>query len=163
MDMENLKITAALNAYGLLKLPLLSFVSPSVVALSDRQSVVKVGLGWRTRNHLGVMYFGALAVGAELSVALKAVTEIRRSRQRIDFIFKDFKSEFLKRADGDVHFICDEADKVAELIRKAGESDQRLEGTFKGHAIVPSKGTEAVMTYELTLSVRNRSKTAPKN
>lgn len=157
MDMENLKLTTALNAYSLMKLPLLAFVAPKVVVLSDRQSVVKVTLGWRTRNHLGVMYFGALAVGSELSVALKAVTEIRKSGQKIDFIFKDFRANFLKRADGDVHFICDEADKVAELIAKAAASSERQEATFKGHAIVPSKGPDMVMTYELTLSVRNRS------
>jgi len=156
--MENWKLTAAINGFSILKLPLLAFAGPKVVTLTDTQSVVKVGLGWRTRNHLNVMYFGALAMGAELSIALKAITEIRNSRQRIDFIFKDFKCEFLKRADGDAHFVCDDAAGVADLIRRAGESDQRLEGTFKGFAFVPSKGPDPVMTYQLTLSVRNRSK-----
>lgn len=158
MDLENLKLTALVNGISLLKLPLLAFISPRVLTASDRQSVIRVRLDWRTRNHLGVMYFGALAMGAELSIAVKAVQEIQRSGKRIDFLFKDFKAEFTKRADGHVHFICDEADQVAALIHRALESDDRLEHTFKGHAIVPAKGEDAVMTYELTLSVKNRSK-----
>lgn len=159
MNLDNMKWTALINGLSVLKLPLLAFVSPSVVALTDKQSVVKVKLGWRTRNHLNVMYFGALAIGAELSIALKAVTEIQKSGQRIDFLFKDFKCDFKKRADGHVHFICDEADQVADLIHRAAGTAERLEKTFKGHAIVPANGPDAVMTYELTLSVRNRSKT----
>ncbi|MBX2987499.1 MAG: DUF4442 domain-containing protein [Bdellovibrionaceae bacterium] len=157
MDLKNLKMTAIVNGISLLKLPLLAFTAPSVVALTDRQSIVRVRLGWRTRNHLGVMYFGALAMGAELSIALKAVESIQASGQRIDFLFKDFQARFLKRADGHVHFVCDEADGVAALIEKACGTQERLEAKFKGFAIVPDKGADPVMTYELTLSVKNRS------
>lgn len=157
MNFELMKLTAIINGISFLKLPLLAFTGPSVVELNDKRSVVRVKLGYKTRNHLGVMYFGALAIGAELSIALKAVTEIQKSGQRIDFLFKDFKSEFLKRGDGHVHFICDEADKVAELIERAKTTPERLEMKFKGHAIVPSKGTDPVMTYELTMTVKNRS------
>jgi hypothetical protein len=152
-----LKLTALINLYSLYAIPLLAFVSPRVIELTDKRSVVRVRLGMKTRNHLKVMYFGALAVGAELSVALKAITAIQESGKKIDFIFKDFSAEFLKRADGHVHFVCDEADKVAALIKKAETSPERLTQTFKGHALVPSKGDEPVMKYKLTLSVRNRS------
>lgn len=158
MNIENLKLTAFINGLSLLKLPLLAFASPRVVESSDQRAVVKVPLGWRTRNHLGVMYFGALAMGAELSIALKAVQSIQKSGQRIDFLFKDFKAEFLKRADGDVHFVCEEANRVHELIQLAAGSADRHEAVFQGKAFVPKKGSEPVMTYQLTLSVKNRSK-----
>jgi hypothetical protein len=105
------------------------------------------------------MYFGALSIGAELAVGLTAVTSIYESGQKIDFIFKDFKADFLKRCDGDVYFICDEADKVRELIEKAKTTSERLESCFKVYSTVPSKSkTDKVATYELTLSVKNRSK-----
>lgn len=157
MNFENLKLTAFINGLSLLKLPLLAFISPRVVELTDARSVVKVGLGYRTRNHLNVMYFGALAMGAELSIALKCVTEIQKSKQKIDFLFKDFKCEFLKRADGDVYFVCDQAAGVAELIRRATLTNDRLEHSFTGYACVPGKSEEPIMKYELTLTVKNRS------
>lgn len=163
LDVESLKMTALINGMSLAKLPLLAFISPRVIKCTGSQSIVQVGLGFRTRNHLGVMYFGALAMGAELSIALKAVQEIQRTGQRIDFLFKNFKCEFHKRADGDVQFICDEADAVADLIQRAASSPDRLEGTYKGRAIVPSKGQDSIMDYELTLTVKNRSLGAKKS
>lgn len=157
MSFENLKLTAFLNGLSLLKLPLLAFATPRVVEFTDTRSVVKIPLGFRTKNHLNVMYFGALAMGAELSIALKCVTEIQKSKMRIDFLFKDFSCEFLKRADGDVHFVCDQADEVAALIQKATGSPERMEKTFTGFACVPAKSDEPVMKYTLTLTVKNRS------
>lgn len=156
MDFESLKMTAFINGLSLLKLPLLAFISPQVVTLTPEKTEIKVRSGWRVRNHLGSVYFGALAMGAELSIALKAIQEIQRSGRKIDFIFKDFKAEFLRRGDGDVHFTCDEAAGVTALIQAAAESADRQERTFKGYATVPSKSADPIMTYELTLSVKRR-------
>lgn len=158
MSFENLKLTALINAYSAVKIPLLAMITPRVVELTDTRSVVRVRLDPRTRNHLNVMYFGALAMGAELSIALKCIDAIQKSGKRIDFIFKDFSADFLKRADGHVHFICEEAAGVNDLIQGACASSERLEKTFNGYAIVPSQGDEPVAKYTLTLSVKNRSK-----
>lgn len=158
LDLEVLKLTAMINGYSALQIPLLGFITPRVVALSDTRAEVRVRLDRRTRNHLNVMYFGALSMGAELSIALKAIQAISQSGKRIDFIFKDFSAQFLKRADGHVNFVCDEAAGVQELIGEACGSSERLERTFKGYAYVPEKSTEPVMTYSLTLSVKQRSK-----
>ncbi|MFM6927328.1 MAG: DUF4442 domain-containing protein [Bdellovibrio sp.] len=156
--MKKLKFNAFLTAYGLFKIPLLVFIGPRVEEMTDKKFVIKIPLGYRTKNHLNSMYFGALGVGAELSIAAPAVQIIAESKQKIDFIFKDFKAEYGKRADGDVHFVCDEVESVVALINEAKTNPDRIERKMKGYAIVPSKNpTEPVMTYELTLSVRNRS------
>src|SRR4051794_12547209 len=52
-----------LRAFGFFKVPLIFYVAPSIVELSDRRCVIRVPLNRRTRNHLGSMYFGTLAVG----------------------------------------------------------------------------------------------------
>ena len=159
MNMTNAKMTAIVNGYSLLRIPLLAFVTPRVIELTETRAAVRVRLDFRSRNHLGVMYFGALAMGAELSIALKALQAISDSGKRIDFIFKDFQAEFHKRADGHVHFICDEAALVQQLITQAASDSERHSQTFTGHAFVPSQSeTEPVMTYKLTLSVKQRVK-----
>lgn len=157
MNFQNLKLTALINGFSLIKIPLLAFCAPKVVHLDEEKSEVKIGLRYRTKNHLRVMYFGALAMGAELSIALMAVDQIQKSGKRIDFLFKDFEAKFLKRAEGDVHFVCPEASGVKELIVKAKASSERLERKFTGYAYVPKISDEPIMTYSLTLSVRNRS------
>lgn len=156
--MQNLKFTAFIHMYGLLKIPLVLFISPRVVEASDKKFELKVPLSYRTKNHLGSMYFGAMGIGAELSVAAAAVKAIAESKQKIDFVFKDFSAQYLKRGDGHVHFICDEVEAVQGLIEEAKTNPNRLERKFKGYAVVPAKSTsEPVMTFELTLSVKNRS------
>jgi hypothetical protein len=157
MNFENLKMTALINAYSALKIPLLAFLTPRVLELDDRRSVVRVRLDVRSRNHLGVMYFGALAMGAELSIALKAIQSIQASGKKIDFIFKDFEAKFLKRADGHAHFVCEQGDRVANLIHRATSNPERIEETYEGYAFVPSNSEEPVMTYRLTLSVKMRT------
>lgn len=158
MNFKNLKITAFVHMYGLLKIPLVLFVSPRVVESSPTRFVLKVPLSYRTKNHLGSMYFGALGIGAELSIAAAAVIAIAESKQKIDFVFKDFKAEYLKRGAGDVHFICEEVATVYDLIERAKTNPDRLESKMRGYAVVPSVDpNEKVMTFELTLSVRNRS------
>lgn len=157
------KLNILLKLYSIIKLPLLAFTGARVIELSEEKSVVKVNLGYRTRNHLGVMYFGALAIGAELSIAVKAVEAIFASKEKIDFIFKDFRADFLRRCDGDVHFVCMDAAQVKNLILEAEKSNERLERRFLGQAYVPSRGPDPVMTYQLTLSVKKRKKIAQKH
>lgn len=158
MNLKNLKITLFVHLYGLLKIPLVLFVSPRIVEATNKRFVVKIPLGYRTKNHLNSMYFGAMGIGAELSVAAAAVVAITESKQKIDFVFKDFSAQYVKRADGDVHFICEEVEVVQALIEESKVNANRIERKMKGYAIVPKVSTtEPVMTYELTLSVRNRS------
>lgn len=156
---EKLRMSALINAYSLVNIPLLAFCTPRVIELDEDRAVARIRLDRRTRNHLGVMYFGALAMGAELSIALKCLQAISASGQKIDFIFKDFECEFHRRADGHVHFICDEAAAVQNLISLAAATSERLTETFAGYAIIPGRdSSEPVMSYKLTLSVKNRRK-----
>jgi acyl-coenzyme A thioesterase PaaI-like protein len=160
-QIDNLKLSALINAYCAVNIPLLAFVTPRVVSLTDERAEVRIRLDRRSRNHLGVMYFGALAMGAELSIALKALTAINQSGKRIDFIFKDFSAEFLKRADGHVQFVCPEAAQVQDLINRSAATSERLSQTFNGFAFVPSNAEEPVMKYKLTLSVKQRERKLP--
>lgn len=147
-----------LSLYAWTKIPLIGFCSPKVIEASDKRTILKVKLGFRTKNHLGAMYFGALAIGSELCIAMLAVKKIKESGERIDFLFKDYKADFLKRAEGDVHFICDEAQVVVDQINEAKNSSERINRTMTAYAIVPSVSvTEKVATFALTLSVKRRT------
>jgi len=157
--LQKFKNNLFLSMYAWTKIPLIGFCSPRVLEADGEKTVLKVPLNWRTKNHLGAMYFGALAIGAELCIAMLAVKKIQESGQRIDFLFKDFKADFLKRAEGDVHFICEQAQIVIEQIESAKHSEERINRTMTAYAIVPSVSmTEKVATFELTLSVKRRVK-----
>src|SRR5437868_3259942 len=90
--------TLKIRALGAFQIPLLLFVAPSVVALEDSRCEVKIPLGWRTKNHLGGMYFGVLAAGADLAGGIIAWHVIEKTDPSIKLIFKDFHADFLKRS-----------------------------------------------------------------
>jgi hypothetical protein len=156
---NRLRNTLFVRAFTFWNIPLIWWIRPSVLEMGKERTIISIALNRRTRNHLKSMYFGALAIGAELVVAAKAVQAIYESDEKVDFVFKDFKAEFLKRAEGTVHFICDQGVGVEELVKKCLVTGERETQTFPGYAIVPSKDpNEKVLTFEVTLSVKKKRK-----
>lgn len=146
-----LKETLFLRTFAFLKIPMIFFVKPTVVEFTDERTVVKIPLCYRTKNHVGSMYFGALATGADCAGGLLAIKMAQAYGKRATPVFKDFTAEFLKRPTDDVYFICEEGVAAKALIDKAAKSGERENATVAVRA--ECKG-EVVATFKLTLSVR---------
>ena len=146
--------TLYLRYFGLRKIPLLFYVRPSVVVRDDEHVIIKIPLCRRTRNHQGSMYFAALAIGADCAVGLLAVALINEQQENISFIFKDFNAEFYRRANGDVHFSCDQGSEIRELVRQASSGPERVETPLNAVATVPAESDEPVASFRLTLSLK---------
>tara|TARA_B100000749_G_C18450136_1_gene476095 strand:+ start:56386 stop:56898 length:513 start_codon:yes stop_codon:yes gene_type:complete len=153
---EDLKNNAFLNIFSLSKIPLLFFCRPKVVQLTDEDCQVLIPLSRRTKNHLNAMYFGALAVGADTAGGLAAMREIMESGEKVSLVFKDFKAEFLKRAEGDVLFTNKQVKEVRALVHKTIETKEREEFTFEVEASCPKISDEPVARFHLTLSLKAR-------
>lgn len=154
------RYSLSMKIFGWLAIPLVGFANPRFEKFDQKDCVVSIPLWWATRNHVKSMYFGALAIGAELSIAAAAVFTIQDEKLPVDFIFKDFKCEFLKRGDGRVHFYSHEVAEARQLILAALETPERLERKFQGYAKVPTSSDDVVLKYELTMSVKARKKKA---
>ncbi len=155
---KTLMATLYLRAFGLSKIPLLFFVRPSVVEMGKERFVVRIPLGRRQKNHLGSMYFAVLAAGADLAAGFTAMQAIRESGEPVSLVFKSLSADFLKRAEGDVHFVCEEGVLVRDLVQKAIETGERVEMPVTVTAIVPKKlGNEPVAKFILTLSLKRKA------
>lgn len=151
-----------LRLFALSKIPLIWYVRPKIVTLDDDQVVIAVPLRRRNKNHHGTMYFGALAIGADLAaglVAMGTIEEVRRkSGTRISFVFKDVNARFLRRPDGDVHFTCRQNAAVRALIQRAIASGAREELAVHVTCTVPSTtADEPVAEFVLTISVKKKA------
>ena len=137
------------------KIPLMFFCRPKVIEINDQKVIVKIPFRRKVKNHVNSMYFGALAVGADLSGAYLAFHHINKTDKKIKLIFKDFHADFLKRAEGDVHFICNDGDKIKSLIDKVLSEGERCNTTVNVNAFVPSKfKNDPVAKFMLTLSLK---------
>lgn len=151
------KETLWVRAWSLRNVMFLFFASPSVIELTDRRCEIVVPLNWRTRRRdIHAMYLGTLCMGADVAGGLIAFSIVGRSKQRVSFIFKDLKADFLKRAEDDVHFVCEEGDKISEMIRRAMDTGERQEATVGVVATVPTKLQEPVARFQLTLSLKKK-------
>ena len=104
------------------------------------------------------MYSGVLAVGADVTGGFLAMRYIQASTSKIALIFKDFKAEFLKRAEGDVHFVCEDGIAIQNLVRAAEETGERQNLPVQIIATVPKISDEPVAKFILTLSIKKKSK-----
>jgi acyl-coenzyme A thioesterase PaaI-like protein len=148
---ENLLV----RIFAFTKIRMLHFVAPYLLELTDERCVIRIRLNRRTRNHLNSMYFGVMAAGADMAGGVMAMRLIQKSRRRIALLFKDFKAEFLKRAEGDTLFTCNDGPAVRALVEEAIATGERVNATVHVTATVPSKfGNEPVAQFELTLSLK---------
>ena len=151
------KETLWVRAWSLRNVFLLFAVAPKVIELSDRRCEIVVPLNWRTRRRdIHAMYLGTLCMGADVAGGLIAFSIVGRSKQRVSFIFKDLKADFLKRAEDDVYFVCEEGEKISDLIARTMSTGERQEATVNVVATVPTKLQEPVARFELTLSLKRR-------
>ncbi len=149
--------TWKLRLWTFLRVPMAFFLSPTVVESAARRSVIRIPLTWRSKNHLGSMYFGALCVGADLAGGLLALRRIEESGRRISLIFKDVQGRFWKRVEGDALFTCDDGEAISELVHRAIASGDREEQPLRVVVTVPEKlGEEPVAEFVLTLSLKRR-------
>lgn len=147
------KLGRFIRTLSLFKVPLLGICSPKVIELNEEKAVVELPHKFLTKNHVGSMYFGALAMGSELSIALRLLDRMQREKVPVSFIFKDFSCEFFKRAETDVQFVTDQVKSIDQLIDQAAASPERQNGTFQGYAI-STKTKEKLMTYKITISLK---------
>ena len=150
------KANLYLKFFGLTKIPLLWFCRPKIINLDSNSVEIQIPLKRRTKNHLGSMYFGALSVGADITGGFLAMMCIQKSKRKVALIFKDFKADFLKRAEGDVHFRCNQGSNIVNLVEKTIKSGQRESMIVNIDAYVPSISSDLVATFELTLSLKEK-------
>ena len=152
---QKMKANIFVKILAFTKIPLMFFCRPKIIKIDDQQVIVKIPHRRRVKNHVNSMYFGALAVGADLSGAYLAFHHINKTDKKIKLIFKDFHADFLKRAEGDVHFICNDGNKIKSLIEEVLSTGERCNTTVNVNAFVPSKfKDDPIAKFMLTLSLK---------
>ena len=155
MFSELTKANLRLKAFAFFKIPLIFFCRPRIIALDDSQCVIRIPLRRRTRNHMNSMYFGALAVGADLACGYLAIDQVVRKGMKVSFLFKDMAGSFLKRPEGHVHFTCAEGEAVREMLAETERTGERVNRPLRIVATVPSiSSDDPVAEFTLTLSLK---------
>lgn len=141
--------------FGHFKVPLIGHLRSKLISLNDQEIVVKIPLKRRSKNHLNSMYFGALAVGADIAGGLHSFYFSKMLKLKVSVVFKSFEAQFLRRAESDVYFICMDGEKVKAMIIESQETKKRVNSFVKINAYTNyPDNKEAIADFILELSVK---------
>jgi acyl-coenzyme A thioesterase PaaI-like protein len=136
-------------------IPLIGFCAPKIVRLDGDTLEVSMPHSWRTKNHLGSIYFGALAIGADLAGAFLVFSKAKARGINANFAFKDVQGQFLKRPEAAVHFTSHDGAVIDAMIDESLASGERINKPVSVVVTCPSLyGDDAMATFTLTLSVK---------
>ena len=137
---------------GLFKIPIIGFTRPKLISIDDKNVVVKIKLNRRTKNHLNSMYFGALAVGADIAGGLQSFYFAERYGKKISFAFKSSTAQFLKRAETDTFFESNQGAVIVAALKKSIETGERVNDIVT--VIAKNTQGEIVATFEMGISLK---------
>jgi len=148
------KANVLLKAFGFSKVPLLFLCGTKVIQIDSQICQIEIPFRRIVKNHLGSLYFGALAIGADACVGLLATHKIMEQKQNISLVFKSFQAEFLKRAEGPTQFVCSQGQEMDKMIQETLLTGQRVHQKFQARAICQD---ELVAEFVLELSLKQKS------
>ena len=126
-------------------IPLIGFCSPKIIRMDDKTVEVTMPHKWRTKNHLGSIYFGALAIGADLAGAFLVFTKAKARGVNANFAFKDVEGKFLKRPESTVHFISHDGDVIDQMLDESIATGERVNRPVSVMVTCPEKNGDDVM------------------
>lgn len=141
--------------FGWRYIPLIGFCTPRIRRMTSTSLAISMPHSWRTKNHLGSIYFGALAIGADLAGAFLVFSKANELGINANFAFKDVQGEFLKRPEAEVWFESDDGAMIDQMLADSLASGQRINQTVSVRITCPSlHGDEVMARFQLTLSVK---------
>ena len=146
------KIRWKLFLLGFFKIPMIGFVKPKIQSINDNEVSMSISLRRRTKNHLNSMYFGALAVGADVASGIHVFYLSEKYGHKVSFAFKSIEGEFLKRAETDVTFVFGEGARIKEMLEESVRTNSRINDHVTVKAF--NSDQEEVAVFRMGVSVR---------
>ena len=146
------KLRWKLFLLGVFKIPIIGFIRPELTEINSKDVRVKIRLKRKSKNHLNAMYFGALAVGADIAGGIHVFYFSETLGKKISFSFKGMKCEFLKRAETDVVFESTQGELIEQAIIESVQTGERINKTIQVNAY--NLENEIVATFEMIASLK---------
>ena len=135
------------------KIPVMGYLRPKLLVMNDEMVQVRIKLRRRSKNHLNSMYFGALAVGADVAGGIHAFYFAKKHDKKVSFAFKSMHATFLKRAETDVLFVCEEGTKIEEIILESLKTQTRINHNVTVRALNMQQEEVSIFTMEISVKV----------
>jgi len=160
MDSRIAQANKMLKKFGKHQVKLIDYCTPEILEISDEHLSLKIPFNEKTKNHLDSMYFGALAIGADVAAGLLAMDMANNSGMNVSLAFKSVQGDFYRRPEDDVVFSCYQGKMIREMLEQSHQTGERVNEPVSVTVTCPTRdGTEPVASFTLTLSLKVQSPT----
>ena len=144
--------------FGLIYIPMIFWLRPRIIRLSNQGGVLMVPFRRRTKNHVNSMFFGPFATGADVLGGALMIHFLGKKVKHYPFVYKNFHAEFLKRATSDVYYYCEDGQKIADAIALSTQTGERQNIELNMTATTPkTSGNDPIAYFKLTLSLKYKA------
>jgi hypothetical protein len=105
--------------YLFTRLPSAFFSGLRIARLDADNCIVTVPYKWFTRNPFRSTYFACLAMAAEMSTGMLAMSQLYGRSPRVSMLVVGLEAAYFKKATGPTHFQCADGNAIRETIDKA--------------------------------------------
>lgn len=137
--------------------PMIKYANISLEEITEEFAIAKIPFTEQNKNHVNSVYFGSLAIGADVAAGGLAFYHIESKCLDSTVVFKDFNANFIKRAEGDTYFICKDKDIIESSIREMLLTKKRVNFPLTVIATTNLKTYEPVAEFILTTSIKLRA------
>tara|TARA_B100000683_G_scaffold40237_1_gene35587 strand:- start:100 stop:585 length:486 start_codon:yes stop_codon:yes gene_type:complete len=153
--LTNLKI----KLFAWWTIPLLAISGAKIIALDKRSVKVRIKHWWLTKNHIGGIYLGTQAIGADITGGALVLNAMNESDKKVSVAFKSMQCEFLKRPEADMIFTCNDGEIVDQMMEETFKTGERVNQEVTVLGSCPKLSDEIVSKFVLVLSVKFRKRT----
>lgn len=140
----------------LTSLPAAFFAGLKVEQLSEERAAISVRQKWFNKNPFHSIYFGVLAMAAEVSTGILCMSSLYKRKPAVSMLVIKNEGFFYKKAIGKIVFTCTDGALVNDAVEQSIRTGEgvTVECNSKG---VNEKG-EVVAEFNFTWSFKAKSK-----
>ena len=107
------------RSYLFYKLPAAFFSGIKISEIDEERCVTSVPYKWLTQNPFRSTYFASLAMAAEMSTGMLALSNVYKRIPAVSMLVTKMEAAYFKKATGTVFFTCNQGREIAASIDEA--------------------------------------------
>ncbi|MCF6241704.1 MAG: DUF4442 domain-containing protein [Bacteroidales bacterium] len=108
-----------MRLYMLKKLPLALIAGLRIIDIHENKASVSIPFKYINKNPFQSIYFAALAMAAELSTGILALTAVQAASKPVSMLVFDMNANFTKKAKSKIVFTCKQGKEISEAIEES--------------------------------------------
>jgi hypothetical protein len=153
---QSMKHPVKFRMFLLYKLPSAFFAGVRIKSLDVQQCETIVPYKWFTQNPFRSTYFACLAMAAEMSTGVLALTQLHKREPPVSMLVVKLEADYFKKAVGKTIFQCTDGDLLKQAIEKAISTGEGQ--VFRATSIGINEQGEKIATFYVTWSFKSRLK-----